>query len=447
MVSITQSLRRIKDELAVLLAPSFIEQVCRDVGHHWRVRLLDPVTIIHLFILQILHRNAACARVPRIAGREFTASAYCQARARLPLNVISTLVTRIGTALQDVTVDRGAWHGHRVVLVDGSSFSMPDTPALQKHFGQPGAQKKGCGFPRAHLLAAFDAHSGLILEVIASALRTHDMALASQIHPKLRSGDLLVGDRGFCSFAHLALILQNELQACLRMHQKQIVDFRPHRPHQRSKRAGKGLPRSRWLKKLGVRDQLVDWIRPAAAPDWMSDTEFERLPASIRVRELRYRVQRRGLRTRDVTLATTLYDEQTYPAEAIAELYGMRWRVETNLRHLKSTLGMEILHCESVDGVLKEMWMFALVYNLVRMVMLEAARRQEVAPDRISFADALHWLADAPPDQPLPALMVNPHRPHRIEPRAVKRRQKPHDLLNKPRSEMRKALLIKRRAA
>lgn len=447
MASITFALGQIKNDLAALVSPALIRQICREQAYRWRERRLDPVTLIHLFILQIVNGNTACACLPRITGHEFTASAYCQARKRLPLKVIATLVTRIGAALQGTTRNDGLWRGHRVVLVDGTSLSMPDTPALQKHFGQPGAQKKGCGFPRTHLLTAFDAHSGLILEVVASPLRTHDMADVHKIHPKLREGDVLVGDRGYCSYSHLALLKQYGLEACIRMHQKQIVDFRSQRPHKTGKRAKKGLPTSRWVRKLGMDDQIVEWIRPTSPPCWMKAAAFEELPDSVLVRELRYRVQRAGLRTRHVTLVTTLCDEQKYPAEALAELYGLRWQVETNLRHLKSTLRMDILRCESVDGVHKEIWMFALVYNLVRMVMLEAARRQQVKPDRISFADALHWLIYAPADQPLPELIVNILRPNRIEPRAVKRRQKPHDLLNKPRSEMRAALRKQRNAA
>jgi hypothetical protein len=321
---------------------------------------------------------------------------------RLPLKVITTLVSRIGAVLQESTNTDGLWHGHRVVLIDGSSFSMPDTRALQKHFGQSGAQTRGCGFPTAHMLPAFDAHSGLILDIIASPLRTHDMAHAREIHGKLRPGDLLVGDRAFCSFAHLALLPQRGMQACFRVHQLQIVNFRMHRKHAVAMKSAKGLPRSRWLQRLGFHDQVVEWIKPASRPCWLNDEEFAALPEGITVRELRYRVVRPGHRTREVTLVTTLSDPETYPASELAGLYQRRWQVETDLRHLKTTMKMDVLHCKTVDGVLKEMWMFVLVYNLVRMIMLEAARRQEVEPDRISFADALHWLTHAPPDQPLP---------------------------------------------
>ncbi len=237
------------------------------------------------------------------------------------------------------------------------------------------------------------------------------------------------------------------MQGCFRVHQKQIVNFRPHRRHAVSIKTARGLPRSRWLRRLGFHDQVVEWIKPASRPCWIDEAPFAALPETITVRELRYRVARQGHRTREVTLATTLQDPRKYPAAELAELYQRRWQVETNLRHLKTTLKMDVLHCKTVEGVLKEMWMFVLVYNLVRTVMLEAARRQEVAPDRISFADALHWLMHAPPEQPLPALIVNPHRPNRIEPRACKRRPKEYDRMNRPRSEMRKELKKRRRAA
>jgi hypothetical protein len=446
MVSITRALQAIKEHVADCLAPSFIEQICREVGHAWRDRVLDPVATIHLFILQILYGNTACAHLPRLAGREFTASAYCQARARLPLRVISTLVARIGLAWQQTTTMAGHWHGHRIVLVDGSSFSMPDTPALQQHFGQSGVQKKGCGFPISHLLVSVDAHSGLILEVLASPLRTSDMACVSTIHRKLRPGDVLVADRAFCSFAHLALLRQRGLEACFRIHQKQIVSFR------RSTRDGVGrdrggVPRSRWLASLGSHDQLVEWIKPRSRPVWMSAAQFNDLPASLVVRELRYRITAPGFRSHEITLATTLLDSVKYPAKDLAELYQMRWQVETCFQHLKTTMRMDVLHCQSVDGVMKELWMFVLVYNLVRLVMLEAARRQGVELQRLSFIDAMRWLAHAPPDQPLPALIVNPRRPNRIEPRVVKRRPKGYSRLTKPRAQLRQDLMREQHAA
>ncbi len=445
MVSITRALRQIKDDLASHLSAAFIESVCRNVGHRWRDRVLDPVTVIHLFILQILHGNTACSHLRLLANEEFSASAYCQARSRLPIEVIKTIVSRIG-AVKQQSGACGAWKGHRTILIDGSSFSMPDTPELQAHFGQHGQQNAGCGFPIAHLLAIFDAASGLVLDLIATPMRTHDMSQVKKLHPKLRPGDVLVGDRGFCSYAHLALIIKNGLQACFRMHQIQIVDFRPGRPHAAGKHA-RGLPRSRWIRAVGTLDQIVEWIKPPSKPRWMEQDDFDALPETIRVRELRYRIEAPGFRPTEITLATTLLDAEIYTAEDLAELYKARWDVETSFAHLKTTMGMEKLHCKSVSGVMKELWMFALVYNLVRTIMLEAARRQGVAPPRISFVDALRWLAAAPLGAPLPALLVNPLRPNRIEPRVVKRRPKPHKLMTQPRDVLRKQLQLPRKSA
>lgn len=448
MVSFPATLRRIKQELADVLTPRIIEQVCREAGHAWRCRVLDPVTTIHLFLLQMLHGNAACNKLPRLTGRTFTASAYCQARRKLPLAVIQTLAKRIGAILQASTATSGLWHGHRTVLLDGTGCSMPDTPGLQKHFGQPGAQRKGCGFPVAHLLTAFDAHHGLLLGVEVAPLRSHDLALVPGIHPCLRRGDLLVADRGFCSFAHLALIQRGGMEACIRVHQRQIVSFRGHRrrtgtSHRRPAR----VPYSRWRKRLGPNDQLVEWLKSGKRPSWMSDEGYDRLPDWIQVRELRYRIRTAGFRTRAVTLVTTLLDPVRYPAGELWELYRTRWEVETDLRHLKTTLGLDVLRCKTVDGVMKEIWMFVLAYNLVRAVMLEAARRQMAEPQRISFVDALRWLAHAAPDAELPVLRVNADRRNRIEPRVIKRRMKKFPLMQQPRDVLRQELLKKKDAA
>jgi Transposase DDE domain len=178
----------------------------------------------------------------------------------------------------------------------------------------------------------------------------------------------------------------------------------------------------------------------------MTQEKFAALPESLIVREIRYRVGRAGFRTETVTLVTTLLDAEIYPVAALAELYGVRWRVEQNLRHLKQTMKMDVLKCTTVDGILKELTVFAIVYNLVRVVMMEAANRQGVDVERISFIDALRWLCEMTTAD-LPELVVNPARPGRYEPRVRKRRPKEYPLMKKPRSELRKQLIGQRDAA
>jgi len=441
--SILDALRRIKADVAAHLKSDTIEQLCHEVGHRWRNRVLTPALTIHAFLLQVLHGNTACEHVTRLMGRNFTGEAYCQARARLPLQLFDRLLSAIGQAMSDCRDEAARWCGHRVWVLDGSGCSMPDEPELQTAFGQPGGQAAGCGFPVAHLLVLFHVGTGMLQKLIVSPMRTHDMAKACQMHSELAAGDVLLGDRGLCSFAHLAQLITAGFHGVFRVHHKIIVDFRigrmhvpPSPPYPRLRHV-KGLPHSCWVKWIGPCDQLVEYFKPKVRPRWMTAEAYAALPKSILVRELRYQIMQRGYRTRKVILVTTLLDAQLYPAKKLAELYFLRWRVEVDLRHLKQTLHMDVLRSKTLIGIHKELRMIAIVYNLVRLVMLEAAKRQRVATERISFIDALRWLANAGLTSKL-ALIVNRHRPARFEPRVCKRRPKEYRHMSWPRAELRK---------
>jgi hypothetical protein len=257
-----------------------------------------------------------------------------------------------------------------------------------------------------------------------------------------------VGDDGFSGYAHIASLVQRGLHGVFPVHHLRLVDFRKRRPHcPEGKGAVKGMVRSKWVRSLGKDDQVVEYFKPKLCPPRMSQAQFDALPESIEVREIRRRVRLPTGRRVTATVVTTLLDPEKYPAEEVVRLRVQRWEVETNIGHLKTTMNMDVLRSQSVGGVLKEVSMIALVYNLVRVVMLEAARRQKVKPSRISFADAYHWMRHARPGERLPRLTVNPRRPERIEPRCRKRRPKPYDLMNRPRQELRNALLKQARAA
>ncbi len=416
----------------------------REAGHTWRDRELNPVTTVRLFLMQILFGNVACDFVPRLAGKSVSGSAYCQARGRLPLEALQTLLTRCTSAMSAAVRDTGLWLGHRLFVMDGSSFSMPDTDELRNHFGQSGGQRAGCGFPTAHWLALVHFGSGLFQKVITAPLRTHDMSQVDQLHPELQAGDVLLGDRGLCSFPHISLLVARSVHVILRLHQRVVADFTKGRAYARpgSGKSEKktGLPRSRQIQKLGPLDQIVEWFRPVNCPDWMSAEAFAALPEVLRVRELRYTVSQKGFRVKTVTLVTTLLDAKIYTAEKLAEAYGLRWTIETSFGHIKTTMKMDVLRCQTVRGVLKELTMFLLVYNLVRMTMVEAARQQGVPVDRISFVDALRWLATTRHPEILPHLNLVPLRPCRFEPRCRKRRPKNYPLMKKPRAALKQLL-------
>lgn len=446
MRSITEVVRNFKLRWTEELEADAIERACHDAKMTWIQSTLNPIVTIQIFFLQILHGNTACEHLPQLAKLSFTAAAYCKARMRLKLQALYLLLERSVAQLHQDVLDGSRWLGHRVFFVDGSSFSMPDTPQLRAHFGQPGGQREGCGFPTAHWLAMMHAGSGMITKMLASPLRTHDMSKTVHLHEELQAGDVLVADRAFCSFAHLVLLWQRGVHAVLRIHQRTIVDFTPGRPHV-NPRCGKsdrrqGLPRSRWLCALGVTDQLVEWLKPANSnrPEWMTVDQFAALPDSIVVRELRYTIHEQGFRPKQITLVTTLVDAEVYSLEAVANLFRQRWEIETNFAHLKTTMKMDVLKCQTVDGVLKELQVFALVYNLVRHVILLAAERQGVDMRRISFISALRWLQTSAPGASLADLVINPHRPNRLEPRVRKRRPKEYPLMKKPRRQLKKEL-------
>jgi len=445
MVSIRRALAAVKDDLPGLIQHHLHECLA---GHRYRRRRLDPLSTVLLFITQVMHGNTAIQHLRHLADMPASATAYCKARRRLPLQLLAQLTLRIAAELAPACDDACRWRGHRVWRADATSCSMPDEPQLQAHFGQPGAQRQGCGFPVATLLVLTNA-AGLIVKTIAAPLRTHDASQLSKLHDQLEPGDLLVYDRAGCSYAHLALLSLRDLHGLFRMHQQQIVSFRYRRKHAgrfpKAQKAGK--PKSRWIKRLGRNDQLVRWFKPKQRPDWMTRKQYDQLPESLELRELRYTVNHKGFRTKSITLVTTLTDPVAYPVDELAEQYGLRWQIEVDFRHLKQTMKMDVLKCKTVDGVLKELAVFTLVYNLVRMVMLRASQRQKVPLDRISFIDALRWLCAARDGRDLGDLVVNPKRPGRFEPRVIKRRKDRYPVMTKPREQLRQAMLGKRVAA
>jgi DDE family transposase len=254
-----------------------------------------------------------------------------------------------------------------------------------------------------------------------------------------------VADRGLCASAHLALLVRAGVHAVLRIGARQLVDCTPGRPFVmpgvRHTPAVKGLPRSRWLKAVGVHDQLVTWLKPKTRPSWLARETLAALPEALVLREVRYRIGTPGFRTREMTLVPTLLNAEAYRVRDLAELYRRRWQVETALAHLKTTMRMDALHCKTVPGVLKELTVFAIIYNLVRMVMCQSARLQHIGVERISFLDALRWLGAPSTVIPLGALIVNSIRPHRVEPRVKKRRRKSFPFMIKPRQELHQQLV------
>jgi hypothetical protein len=453
MAAFDLALSRVRDGTNDLLRPQRINQLALAGNHLFRKTRLTPGNTLRLFVQQVAHGNVACAAVRHLAGEEFSDSAWCQAHSRLPVELIQRvhrLVVDQGRRELDDTNDIGddtyRWRGHRLHVVDGSSDSMPDTPELRSHYGVPGACAPGLGFPTSHLLLLMDHRSGLLIDCRDDPGNTHDASVASTMHGRLQPGDILLGDDAFGTYTHLALLLRDNLHAIMPVHHQRIVDFTPARTHvprhQITQKKSAGKPRSRHVRTLGRDDQLVEYFKPRAKPDWMSDEQWMTVPESILVREIRRTVKRHGFRPITVTIITTLLDPDQYPADELIELRLTRWMIETNIRHLKITLGMDVLKCKTLEGVRKERLIFLLVYNLIRIVMLRAARSQGVNVNRLSFADTLAWLRHGD-TRTRPVLIINPLRPGRLEPRALKGGKHRFPYMTSPRAQLKSQLRAK----
>lgn len=406
-----------------------------------RRRVFTPWLTFWVFLAQVLSRAPTCREALRQtqgwiriqAGRELSSntSAYCQARTRLPQAHLDEAFERVARHL--LAQEKRRSRGRRVRVVDGSSCSMPDTPGNQERYPQPRQQKPGCGFPVMRFVALFSLATGAILGTAQGSLCEHERSLWRRLWGLLKPGDIALADRGFCSFADYCLLLRRGVDCVMRLH-----------PRRR-----KGV---RKLKRLAKDDWLVEWVKTEVRPKWLEHAQWEKLPATLRVRHLTIHVAILGFRTRRLTVATTLLDAAAYPAEVLAQLYRRRWSVELFLRDIKITMGMDVLRCKTPALVRKEFTMHLIAYNLVRALMLEAAERHHKDLARLSLAGAVaalrQWapsfmaLRSAPKRRAhLDAFfrcLANdtvPHRTNRMEPRARKRRPKNYQLLNKPRQQ------------
>jgi hypothetical protein len=407
--------------------------------------IYTPQITFWAFLHQVLTRNMPCRDAVRKIqalhaerGKELPdsdSSAYCQARGRLDNDVLLEAHCHLANWLEGHAGEDQLWCGRDVKVFDGTGVSMPDTEANQARWPQNASQKPGCGFPSAQLVGCFSlAHCGLLAWSLSDQSH-HESMVWRDMWDLLEPRDVVLTDRGFCSYESIARLKDREIDSVMRLHQRRKPDFR------RGKRLGDG-------------DRMQVWDRPQRPKDHpMSKEEWEQLPEKLEVRLVRMRVQAPGFRTTEIVLVTSLLDAEQYPAEALCELHLKRWRVELYFRDIKTTLGMDVLRCKSPAMVEKEISMHAIAYNAIRAIMQEAAATHHVALDRLSFKGSVDTVREwsgvfshrksARELRRLHGAMLGviasdpvPERPGRSEPRAKKRRPKTYQLMTAPRGEM-----------
>ena len=415
----------------------------QDEGAHSRNRRWNLRLVFWTFLWQVAQAGASCREaiiqarglclLQKRAQPPETTSPYCQARGQLPLERLDEIHQAVVSEAQAGLATRDLWCGLRVYVVDGTTLTAPDTPENQEAFPQQKGQRPGCGFPILRLIAFFALATGMITGWIHGAYDQSELALLQNLWDTLRPGELLLGDRGFCTWGLLAQCQARQVHAVFRVRGCRRRDFR----------RGKRLSRD---------EREVRWAKPTLRPRTVNAEEWARLPDSLTLHLVRCRLNVRGFRTREVVLVTTLLDRAAYPLHALSELYLRRWEMELTLRHLKVTLQMDRLSCKTPENLEREIRLHLLIHNLVRRVMLEAARRHRAPLNRLSFAGALaacrrcgEALLQARSQRQGQQLLdelfrgiaadLLPDRPGRREPRALKRRPKPYPLLTCHRSK------------
>lgn len=419
-----------------------------------RIRFFSKETTFWAFFSQILDADGGCQEVVRklqsyAALRDQTlpsssTAAYCKARKKLDQAELDDIFKRTSEHMK-AAPDSALLNGRRVVVVDGTGLSMPDTAANQDVWPQQKNQKPGCGFPQAAICACFNLRNGALLSYEVGNKKSHELPLLRKQWDTFRPEDIFLGDKGFCSYFDIYSFKQREVDSVLTLARR--------------------LPATEITatKVLGDNDLLIQWNKPIRAKTSSYSLEdWQMLPETLQLRQIKVSVDAPGFRVSSFYIITTLLDHEQYPAGELADLYFERWDVELFFRDIKTTMGMDVLRCKSPEMIRKEIVMHFIVYNCIRNLIVESACSKKVKVRRVSFKGSIQALRQWEPHlnqesltrkeqlkylQKLYELIGDnlvPERPGRSEPRAVKRRPKPFRLLTAPRREMLEKMLLEK---
>jgi DDE family transposase len=436
-----------------VLSEDLVAQALTTASVSWIDRIFSPLVTLWVFLSQVLSADHSCrAAVARLIAHRVArgqkpcsarTGAYCQARDRLPEQFYSDVACSVGRALDRKAEAGWLWKGRRVYLFDGTTVSMPDTAANQEAYPQVYNQKPGLGFPIARVAALISLSCGAILHLGIckyAGKGQGEVSLLRTLWDVLRPHDILLTDALLANWTNIVMLQQRGIELVGRLNKAhRTADFR------RGKR-------------LGRQDHVVQWRKPTSIRS-LDRHAYQALPAFITVREVKVQVTQPGFRTRALVVVTTLLDPQQTTKEDLATLYRSRWNNELDLRSIKCTMQMRDLRCKTPASVRKEVWMHVLAYNLIRMLMAQAAAKHKVLPRSLSFKGTIQTLEAFQPmiesqasqdtadllslyDQLLQVIATHQvgDRPDRYEPRVKKRRRNHYGWLTKPRREVKRQM-------
>lgn len=398
------------------------------------------------FLGQCLDSDGGCKEVVRklqsyasMRGLKMPSSStasYCTARKKLDKNTLYQIFKHTAHWASN-TPASGILNSRRVIVVDGTGISMPDTAANQSVWPQLSSQKAGCGFPTGRVCAYFSLENGGMLSYAIGNKKCHELPLFRENWSTFKKDDIFLGDKGFCSYFDIARLKERGVDSVITLARRKPV-------------SKKGC-----VKELGPEDLLIKWVKPLYNKVLSYSKEaWEELPDKIMMRQIKVQVNQPGYRSKEFYIVTTLLDPEKYLRDDIASLYLKRWDVELFLRDIKTTMGFDILRCQSPEMIRKEIMMCFIAYNCIRRLMFAAASDSCTAVRSLSFKASLQAVRSW--ESRMGASQLNRHdrrsmmadlylalaqckipdRPGRSEPRCVKRRPKPFQLLTRPRHEM-----------
>lgn len=440
--SIITAIRKLKREIPKVLKSKVGEERIREAfrGFTIRERKYHTSPLFQIFFNQVAMGISCSEAIIWGIGQGLLplrtspkTSAYCNAKTRLPEEPIFEIAKSVGVEIESHSHKNHRIFGRDVKVVDGTSVQLPDTESNQREYPQPDGQKPGCGQPHMKLCALMGLGTGAIIDCVVDAYTVNERTMFRRLWRSLDEGDIVLGDRGFGSYAEVALLLKMEVDFVFRQRQ--------------------GSLKNKSCRKTGKDEWIVTWHRPSQLGNWI---DKEELPERVEVRAIRFRTGIKGFRSKEIILFTSLTDRKKYPVKKLKELYYRRWEMELRIRDIKATMGMSLLKSKTPSGCRKELWMGLLAYNIVRGVMLDASLRGRLPVSRISFKFTLHcldefsegWFADIDPQWAYLILLdflieaKVPDRPGRIEPRKrKKRRSNKYSLLTVPRKTARREAL------
>ena len=419
----------------VLTSPALLKTTESVLPEH-RERLYPPTVALSMFMRQVLEADGSCQKAVNgwaaqraadgLSPSSVRTGAYCRARQRLPLEMVCALTRETGRLLSHKALKQWLWRGRAVKLVDGTGISMPDTEENQAAYPQPSTQASGVGFPLARLVMVICLATGAALDMAVGPHRgkgTGELGLVRSLLEGFGPGDVMLADALYCNYFLIATLMAKGVDVLFEQNGSRITDFR--RGHS-----------------LGKRDHIVHWPKPAARPDWMTPEQYAAFPSELTVREVRVDHK---------VLVTTLLDERQTSKDDLGALYARRWDIELDLRNLKTTTGMDVLSCQTPRMNEKQLWVHLLAYNVIRLLMAQAASNARLDPRGLSFKHTVQlwteWVSrglSATNDSGrLFTLIVQckvGNRPGRVEPRMRKRRPKPYPWLKIPRAHARRKI-------